>query len=78
MPGTSPHIPSIQVMPKVSVIIIYYNEPLSTLLRNVISVLNRSPPELLGEIVLVDDHSTLDELRMLPEHLGREGDSGKI
>ena len=44
-------------MPGVSVIIIYYNEPVSTLMRNVISVLNRSPPEMLGEIILVDDHS---------------------
>ena len=58
-------------MPKVSVIIIYYNEPLSTLLRNVVNVLNLSPAELLGEIVLVDDHSTLDELKLLPEHLAR-------
>ena len=60
-----------QDMPKVSVIIIYYNEPVSTLLRNVLSVLNRSPPELLGEIVLVDDNSTLPELEELPKHLAK-------
>ena len=41
------------------------------MLRNVIGVLNRSPPDLLGEIVLVDDHSTLEELELLPEHLAR-------
>ncbi|EGD79205.1 polypeptide N-acetylgalactosaminyltransferase 6 [Salpingoeca rosetta] len=56
-------------MPKSSVIIIYYNEPLSTLLRNVVSVLNRTPPELLGEILLIDDNSTLPELQLLPKHL---------
>ena len=39
-------------MPTVSVIIIFYNEPLSSLLRNVMSVINRTPPDLLGEIVL--------------------------
>lgn len=47
-------------MPKVSVIIIHFNEPLSTLLRNIISVINNSPPTMLGEIVLVDDNSTID------------------
>lgn len=49
-------------MPTVSVIIIFYNEACSTLLRNVVAVLNRSPPEILGEIILVDDHSYLAEL----------------
>lgn len=36
-----------------------------------LSVLNRSPPHLLGEIVLVDDNSTLPELNYLPAHLER-------
>lgn len=40
-------------MPQVSVIIIYYNEAMSTLLRNVMGVLNRTPPDLLGELLLV-------------------------
>ena len=30
--------------------------------RNIVSVLNRSPPALLGEILLVDDMSSLEEL----------------
>eukprot|EP00041_Stephanoeca_diplocostata_P029408 m.867330 g.867330 ORF g.867330 m.867330 type:complete len:489 (+) comp23554_c5_seq14:170-1636(+) len=61
--------PDPAIMPAVSVIIIFYNECLSTLLRNVISVLNNSPPELLGEVLLIDDNSTLDELSELPRHL---------
>ena len=40
-------------------------------MRNIVSVLNQSPPELLGEILLVDDGSTLEELGSLFEHLDR-------
>ena len=36
--------PSNQEMPQVSVIIIFYNEAMSTLLRNLMGVLNLSPP----------------------------------
>jgi len=38
-------------------IIIFYNEPWSVLLRTVHSVLSGSPPHVLKEIILVDDHS---------------------
>lgn len=45
-----------------SVIIIFYNEPYSVLVRTVHSVLNTSPQSLLKEIILVDDSSTNKEL----------------
>lgn len=47
----------------VSVIVSFHNEHFSTLLRTCWSVVNRSPPSLLEEIILVDDASTKIELK---------------
>ncbi|KAH0484976.1 MAG: uncharacterized protein KVP18_002809 [Porospora cf. gigantea A] len=44
-------------MPRATVIFVFHNEDLSALLRSVHSVLNRTPAELLAEIILVDDNS---------------------
>ncbi|CAD5113898.1 DgyrCDS3057 [Dimorphilus gyrociliatus] len=53
----------ISKMPKTSVIIIFYNEALSMLLRTVHSILSRTPDELLEEIILVNDHSSNKDLK---------------
>lgn len=41
-----------------SIVVPFHNEHITTLLRLVHSILNRSPPELLADIILVDDFST--------------------
>lgn len=46
-----------------SVIIIFFNEPYSVLIRTVHSVLNTSPKNLLREIILVDDGSSNIDLK---------------
>lgn len=44
-------------LPKVSIVLAFYNEPFTMLMRTVYSILNRSPSELIEEILLIDDCS---------------------
>eukprot|EP00052_Salpingoeca_macrocollata_P020730 m.174822 g.174822 ORF g.174822 m.174822 type:complete len:592 (+) comp21341_c1_seq1:116-1891(+) len=65
----------LKTLPRTSVIFVFANEAFSTLMRSVHSVLNRTPPELLEEIILVDDASTKawlgrpleDYIKLLPK-----------
>lgn len=64
----------IKQLPTASIIIIFHNELLVTLLRSIHSVLNRSPPEFLHQIILVDDGSDdtapwLQDSNELEQHL---------
>lgn len=52
-------------LPKASIICVFHNEPLPMILRTVYSILIRTPPKLLNEIVLVDDCSTHGEFKTL-------------
>ena len=57
-------------LPTSSVVIIFNNEALSALLRTVWSVLDRTPPRILHEVVLVDDGSNhTDITEVLPAYI---------
>jgi len=69
-------------LPTTTIIICFHNEGRAALLRTVVSALNRSPPHLIKEIILVDDFSDnpLDgsELSTIPKvivlrNMKREG-----
>ncbi|XP_014663648.1 PREDICTED: polypeptide N-acetylgalactosaminyltransferase 11-like [Priapulus caudatus] len=61
-----------KALPAASVIVCFYNEAMSTLLRTVHTVLRRTPAHLLREVILVDDNSDLEHLKAdLEQHISR-------
>ncbi|KAF7646398.1 hypothetical protein LDENG_00187900 [Lucifuga dentata] len=50
-------------LPTVSVILIYLDEALSIIKRAIRSIIDKTPARLLKEIILVDDHSTNEDLK---------------
>ncbi|XP_056312079.1 probable polypeptide N-acetylgalactosaminyltransferase 8 isoform X5 [Danio aesculapii] len=50
-------------LPTISVVLIYLDEALSVIQRAIYSIINKTPAHLLKEIILVDDHSTNEDLQ---------------
>lgn len=66
-------------LPTVSVVIPFYNEHLSVLLRTVHSIINRSPANLLREIILINDRSTKEFLyESLKSYIRDNFSAGKV
>ncbi|KAJ6640594.1 Polypeptide N-acetylgalactosaminyltransferase 1 [Pseudolycoriella hygida] len=55
------HFYDLNSLPTTSVVIIFYNEPYSVIVRTIHSVLNTCDRRILKEIILVDDGSTLED-----------------
>ncbi|ESP04279.1 hypothetical protein LOTGIDRAFT_170979 [Lottia gigantea] len=54
-------------LPKTSIIMCFHDEAWTSLLRSVHSIIDRTPPRLVEEIILVDDNSTYGWLEPLLE-----------
>ncbi|XP_024147333.1 probable polypeptide N-acetylgalactosaminyltransferase 8 [Oryzias melastigma] len=50
-------------LPSLSVVLIYLDEALSIIKRAIRSIMNKTPARLLTEIILVDDHSSNEDLK---------------
>lgn len=65
-------------LPNVSVVIPFHNEHWTTLLRTVVTVMVRSPPHLLHEVILADDGSTKEFLGKQLEDYVKENYGNKV
>ncbi|KAL5006230.1 hypothetical protein ScPMuIL_015036 [Solemya velum] len=66
-------------LPTASIIIIFHNEAWSPLLRTAHSVVNRSPPEYLHEVILLDDFSDKPHLgQKLKDYIGETWPDGIV
>jgi polypeptide N-acetylgalactosaminyltransferase len=62
--------PRVDKLPTASVVLVFYDEGWSTLVRTFHSVINTSPKELLKDIILVDDYSDQEHITVrLPEYI---------
>jgi polypeptide N-acetylgalactosaminyltransferase len=62
--------PSVDKLPTASVVLVFYDEGWSTLVRTFHSVINTSPKELLKDIILVDDYSDQEHITVrLPQYI---------
>ena len=59
-------------LPTTSVVVTFYNEGWTTLLRTLFSILHTSPKALLKEIILIDDMSNITEFPKLGRPLEDE------
>ncbi|XP_027128241.1 probable polypeptide N-acetylgalactosaminyltransferase 8 [Larimichthys crocea] len=50
-------------LPTISVVLIYLDEALSVIKRAIRSIIDKTPARLLKEIILVDDHSSTEDLK---------------
>lgn len=66
-------------LPTTSIIIPYFDEWPSVLIRSLYSIVNRTPRHLLQEIILIDDASTMLEIKKpLEEYVARHFPKGLI
>ncbi|CAF0834031.1 unnamed protein product [Didymodactylos carnosus] len=62
--------PSVENLPTASVVLVFFDEGWSTLVRTFHSVINTSPKELLKDIILVDDYSDQEHITVrLPKYI---------
>ncbi|XP_035693465.1 polypeptide N-acetylgalactosaminyltransferase 13-like [Branchiostoma floridae] len=68
-----------EYLPPTSVIMCFTDEAFSAVMRSVHSIINRTPPHLLAEVILVDDNSTRAELKgHLDDYVRRQVEWDKV